>query len=68
MFQTSDALVISKTDALPYFDFDVDKCKERARRLNPDIRIFTVSAKTGDGMQEWTDYLHEEIRKWRENS
>ena len=67
MFQTSDALVISKTDALPYFDFDVDKCKERARRLNPDIKIFTVSAKTGEGMQEWIDYLHEEIRKWRKN-
>ena len=50
MFQKSDALVITKTDALPYFDFDFTKCEERARKLNPNIRIFSVSAKTGEGM------------------
>lgn len=50
MFQKSDALVITKTDALPWFDFDVEKCMTRAKKLNPGIRIFPVSAKTGDGM------------------
>ncbi len=50
MFQQSDVLIISKTDALPYFNFDLEKCRERALRLNPDIRIFPVSAKTGEGM------------------
>jgi hydrogenase nickel incorporation protein HypB len=68
MFETSDALVISKIDALPYFNFDMEKCIERARRLNPDIKVFPLSAKTGKGMQAWIDYLHQEIRNWRENS
>ena len=68
MFETSDALVISKIDALPYFNFDMEKCIERARRLNPDIKVFPLSAKTGEGMQAWIDYLHQEIRNWRENS
>ena len=68
MFETSDALVISKTDALPYFNFDMEKCMERARRLNPDIQIFPLSAKTGEGMDAWISWLHEEINRWRENS
>ena len=68
MFETSDALVISKIDALPYFNFDMEKCMERARRLNPDIQIFPLSAKTGEGMDAWISWLHEEINKWRENS
>lgn len=68
MFETSDALVISKTDALPYFNFDMEKCMERARRLNPDIKIFPLSAKTGEGMDAWISWLHEEINRWRENS
>lgn len=49
MFSTSHALVITKVDALPYFDFDMDKCVCRVKRLNPDIKIFPVSAKTGEG-------------------
>lgn len=68
MFETSDALVISKIDALPYFNFDMEKCMERARRLNPDIQIFPLSAKTGEGMDAWISWLHEEINRWRENS
>ncbi len=51
MFQKSDALVITKLDALPYFNFDSEKCEERVRRLNPGIRIFPVSAKTREGME-----------------
>ena len=57
MFQKSDALVITKTDALSYFDFDLEKCAERARKLNPNIRIFPVSAKTGEGMGTLEEYL-----------
>ena len=59
MFQQSDVLIISKTDALPYFNFDLEKCRERALRLNPDIRIFPVSAKTGEGMEAWEAWLRE---------
>ena len=65
MFEKSDVLVISKEDALPYFDFDMEKCCERARRLNPDIRIFPVSAKTGEGMQAWEEWLKNECAAWK---
>jgi hydrogenase nickel incorporation protein HypB len=63
MFQQSDVLIVSKIDALPYFNFDLDKCRERALRLNPDIRIFPVSAKTGEGMEEWENWLREAREK-----
>jgi hydrogenase nickel incorporation protein HypB len=65
MFQTSDVLVISKIDALPYFDFDMAACAERARALNPDIRIFPVSAKTGEGMEAWEGWLLDAVRAWK---
>ncbi len=65
MFEKSDALVISKTDALPYFSFDVSKCAERARKLNPQIRIFPVSAKTGEGMDELETWLRERLAGWK---
>ncbi|MBR4701413.1 MAG: hydrogenase nickel incorporation protein HypB [Oscillospiraceae bacterium] len=57
MFQKSDALVITKTNALPWFDFDLEKCVERVRKLNPNIRIFPVSAKTGEGMEALEGWL-----------
>lgn len=59
MFQKSDALVITKTDALPWFDFDLEKCRERVLKLNPNIQIFPVSAKTGEGMDELETWLRE---------
>ena len=66
MFETSDALAVSKTDALPYFDFDMDKLYERVKRLNPAIEIFPVSAKTGEGMEELEQWLKSETLKWKE--
>ena len=65
MFETSDALVVSKTDALPYFDFDMDKLRERVRRLNPKIEIFPVSAKTGEGMAALEAWLLKETKEWK---
>ncbi|MBE6111155.1 MAG: hydrogenase nickel incorporation protein HypB [Erysipelotrichaceae bacterium] len=65
MFETSDALVVSKTDALPYFDFDMEKLRERVRRLNPKIEIFPVSAKTGEGMEALEAWLLKETKKWK---
>ena len=67
MFQTSDVLLITKHDTISYFSFDIDRCIERVRYLNPDIRIFIVSAKTGEGMKEWEDWLIEETKLWKEN-
>ena len=65
MFQNSDALRVSKIDALPYFRFDMDKLYERVRYLNPDIKIFPISAKTGEGMKEWEEWLLERLAVWR---
>ncbi|MCR4622309.1 MAG: hydrogenase nickel incorporation protein HypB [Clostridiales bacterium] len=62
MFQKSDALVISKLDALEYFDFELDRVRERALKLNPALRIFPVSAKTGEGMDALENWLLETSR------
>lgn len=65
MFETSDVLVVSKTDALPYFDFDMEKLYERVRRLNPKIEIFPVSAKTSEGMEALETWLLNETKEWK---
>ena len=61
MFRCSDALVITKTDALPWFPFDIDRCRERAHRLNPGLQIFPVSAKTGSGMEALETWILEQM-------
>ena len=66
MFKESDVLIISKMDALPYFTFDMDKCKERATYLNKNIQIFSVSAKTGRGMEKLENWLRQEVKGWKE--
>ena len=68
VFSTSHALVITKVDALPYFDFDMDKCVCRVKRLNPDIKIFPVSAKTGEGMEAFENWLFEAQAEWKNES
>ncbi|MCR5754384.1 MAG: hydrogenase nickel incorporation protein HypB [Acetatifactor sp.] len=62
MFEKSDALIITKIDTMDYFDFSLDKCKERVLRLNPDIQIFPVSAVTGEGCKEWEEWLEEQVQ------
>ena len=66
MFEKSDALVISKIDALAYFNFDLETCIKRVKRLNPNIQIFPVSAKTKEGMQDWLNWLQQEVTEWKE--
>ena len=63
MYEVSDVLVINKIDALPVFDFRKDYVEACARRLNPQIKIFYISAKTGEGMKELADYLLEQIQE-----
>ena len=65
MFQVAHALVINKIDVLPYFDFDLEKVKQYALMRNPKLKIFTVSAKTGEGMDEVASWLSEEVVKWK---
>ena len=64
MFQVAHALIINKIDVLPYFDFDIEKVKEYALMRNPNLKIFLVSAKTGEGMDEVASWLEEEVKDW----
>lgn len=64
MFTICDVLLINKIDVLPYFDFDIEACKERATKLNPNMKIIPISARTGEGIQEWTDWLRTETTAW----
>lgn len=57
MFRTSDICIINKTDLLPYVDFDVEQAKEYALRVNHHLKFFELSAKTGDGTDEWYSWL-----------
>ena len=65
MFQVCDTVILNKTDVLPYFDFDMDKCAEYIRLRNPNARIFPISAKTGQGVEALADWLKEEVRNWK---
>ena len=67
MFQVCDAVLINKTDVLPYFDFDMDLVKTYIHQRNPQAEIFPVSAKTGKGITAWTDWLYNQVKIWKEN-
>ncbi|ROR27180.1 hydrogenase nickel incorporation protein HypB [Mobilisporobacter senegalensis] len=67
MFSIVDVLLINKIDVLDYFEFDLEACIEHAKRLNPNVKIITISAKTGEGIEEWADWLRNEVKKWNEN-
>ncbi len=64
MFEKSDVLVVTKMDTLDYFDFDLEKVIARVKKLNPSIKIFPISAKTGQGMQALEDFLQESFKQW----
>ncbi|MBR6941079.1 MAG: hydrogenase nickel incorporation protein HypB [Clostridia bacterium] len=63
VFENSDIAVISKTDALPYFDFDMDECRENIRARNPDASVIAVSAKTGDNMDELISWFRRKLNE-----
>jgi hydrogenase nickel incorporation protein HypB len=62
IFNVSDALLINKTDLLPYVDCDVERIREASLRINPDLEIFEISCKTGDGLDGWYDWLRAEVK------
>ena len=64
IFQVCDILVINKIDVLPYFDFDLEKVREFALRRNPNLKIFPISAKTGEGVDALADYLRQQVISW----
>ena len=65
IFTVCAALIINKIDVLPYFDFDMDKVVAYAHMRNPDLKIFPISAKSGEGMGAWCDWLHQQVKSWQ---
>ena len=68
MFQVCQCLLINKIDVLPYYNFDLEECKKRVLKMNPDMKIIPISARTGEGMDEWIDWLKEETSSWNESN
>ena len=66
MFQVCDVVLINKIDVLPYFDFDVEKCKKNILYRNPNAKIFEICAKTGEGIDDWCKWLENEVKAWKE--
>ena len=66
MFQVCDVVLVNKIDVLPYFDFDLEACKKYVRKLNPNMKIIPISARTGEGIAEWADWLRTEVKAWNE--
>lgn len=66
MFQVCDAVILNKIDVLPYFDFDMDKCREYIHMRNPKAKIFPISAKSGEGVADLAQWLKEEVANWKQ--
>ena len=64
MFSICDVLLINKIDVLPYFDFNIEKCKEYVHRLNPNMKVIPICTRTGEGIGEWAQWLREQIKAW----
>ena len=62
MFSICDVVLVNKIDVLPYFDFDLEKCREYVHRRNPQAKVIPNASRTGEGMKEWTDWLLQEVR------
>ena len=65
MFQVCDVVLINKMDVAPYFDFDLDRCREHIRMRNPDAEVIPICAKTGEGIAQWADWLRGQMAAWR---
>ena len=64
IFTVCDVLLINKIDVLPYFDFDMDKVLAYAHMRNPRLKVFPISAKTGEGMGAWCEWLRQQTEDW----
>lgn len=63
MFSICDVVLINKIDVLPYFDFDMERCRKNILIRNPHAKIIPICAKTGEGIQEWADWLAQEVNR-----
>ena len=65
MFSICDVVVINKMDVLPYFDFDLEKCKEYVHMRNPKAKVIPICAKTGEGVENFSGWLLKEVKNWK---
>lgn len=65
MFQVCDVVLINKIDVAPYFDFDLDRCREYIKMRNSNAVVIPICAKTGEGVEKWADWLREQVKDWR---
>lgn len=65
MFSICDVVLINKIDVMPYFDFDMEACKEYILQRNPNAVIIPISAKTGEGIDKWTTWLKDQVNIWK---
>lgn len=61
MFEVTDVVLVNKIDVAPYFDFDLEKCRANVAMRNPNARVIPISAKTGEGVDDWVSYLREAV-------
>jgi hydrogenase nickel incorporation protein HypB len=66
MFSIVDVLLINKMDTIGVFDFDIEAVKERVKKLNPNIKVIPISAKKGEGLEEWVEWIRTEVKNWNE--
>lgn len=66
MFSVVDVLLINKIDTLPYFDFDLEECIKRVKERNPKVKIIPISARTGEGIDLFADWIRDEVKQWKE--
>ncbi len=67
MFSICDVVLINNVDVMPYFDFDMEQCKKNIALRNPNAKVIPICAKTGEGIEEWADYLRKEVADWKNN-
>lgn len=65
MFSVCDVVLVNKIDVMPYFDFDLEKCREYVHMRNPNATVIPICAKTGEGIDEWAEWLRKQINDWR---
>ena len=65
MFSVCDLVVVNKIDVLPYFDFDMEKCREYVHMRNPKAQVIPICAKTGEGVEAFAEWLFNEVENWK---
>ncbi len=67
IFKNSELVLITKIDLLPYFDFDLEKVKAQIRKINPKAKVHGISAKTGEGFQEWIEFIKAKVEEYKKS-